>query len=412
MLFRKLLRTMIHYKAQFVSMIIMMFLAVVCMVGINSEWYGMQYERDIYIENTNLADYWAYGNNFTEEDVESAKSKFNDVERKTVVDISVLEDKTISVNIVEENKISQCYIVKGNNFTEEKGIWLSDIFASKNGLDVGNTITVPYEGMNIDLEIKGLIKSPEYLYCVEDESVLMPDNTNYGYAYVSAKLFDDFSLPYTTLMIKSDLSKGEVKRIMDEIDSSSVVLSREDFTGVIMLDEEIEGNRLVSLVFPWFFLLIAFLTMTTTMTRITNNDRIQIGTLKALGFKNSRIIWHYTTFGLAVGLIGAILGLILGPTVIGKTLITAQSSTYDMPVWQTHVRVIDIVIVIAMILLMMLATYLSCFKMLRGSASECLRERNPRIKKANVFERSKLWKKLPFYISWNIRDVFRIKLDH
>lgn len=409
MLFKKLIRTMLHYKAQFISMIIMMFLAVTCLVGINSEWYGMKYSSDQYYEETNLADYWAYKNNFTSEDIEILSKSFDQIERKTTMDITVLGDKTINVNIVEKNEISKCFIVEGKEFSDDEGIWLSDRFATKNGLKLGDNITVSFNGLSTKVKILGIIKSPEYVYCVEDESILIPDFDNYGYAYISADVIKKYmALPYTTLMIKSSLTKEEVRKIIN--DTNTIVISRAEFTNVNMLTEEINGNKLVALVFPWFFLLIAFLTMATTMTRITNNDRIQIGTLKALGFKNNKIIRHYSYFGLAVGIIGAIAGLLVGPLVIGTNLIKTQGGLYDVPYWKIHVRPIDIIIVIAMILLMLLATYLSCYKMLKGSASECLRERDPKIKKVNKIGKSKLWKKLPFYVSWNIRDIFRNKI--
>ena len=135
MLFRKLIRTMYHYKAQFISMIVMIFLAVLCMVGINSEWYGMEYEKNNYLEKTNVADYWIYSHNFTDENIDSIIESFDEAERKTIVDVNVLKNKTLSLNIVEKNEISKCYLVEGSNFNEEKGIWLYDIFASKNGLN-------------------------------------------------------------------------------------------------------------------------------------------------------------------------------------------------------------------------------------------------------------------------------------
>ena len=65
-------------------------------------------------------------------------------------------------------------------------------------------------------------------------------------------------------------------------------------------------------ILPVLFLAIAILTMVTTMHRIAANEKVQIGTLKALGFRDKRILRHYTSYGLFIGLAGTLLGVALG----------------------------------------------------------------------------------------------------
>lgn len=65
-------------------------------------------------------------------------------------------------------------------------------------------------------------------------------------------------------------------------------------------------------VLPVLFLLIAVLTMVTTMHRLTVKEKTQIGILKALGFRKRRILFHYTSYALMIGLIGSAIGIALG----------------------------------------------------------------------------------------------------
>ena len=87
---------------------------------------------------------------------------------------------------------------------------------------------------------------------------------------------------------------------------------------------------------PVLFLAIAILTMVTTMHRITANEKTQIGTLKALGFKDRRILRHYTSYGFMLGLAGTILGILLGYFIAGFIMDeNGMMGTYiDMPSWQ------------------------------------------------------------------------------
>ena len=91
-------------------------------------------------------------------------------------------------------------------------------------------------------------------------------------------------------------------------------------------------------VIPVIFLLIALLTMVTTMHRLTAKEKTQIGTLKALGFKDRRILRHYTSYAFMIGVAGCIPGTALGYLMAWYIMNPAgmMGTYFDMPEWKLY----------------------------------------------------------------------------
>ena len=174
---------------------------------------------------------------------------------------------------------------------------------------------------------------------------------------------------------------------------------------------EAEEGKTMGSVLPVLFLAIAILTMVTTMHRIATKEKTQIGTLKALGFKNRRILFHYTSYGLFIGLTGTGFGIALGYGVC--KLIMSENGMmgtyFDMPDWSAAIPEFCYPVLIGTVLLLTLISYLSVRQQLRGTAADALRPYSPKKMKKIFFERFRFWDKLHFGTKWNIRDLSRHK---
>jgi putative ABC transport system permease protein len=148
----------------------------------------------------------------------------------------------------------------------------------------------------------------------------------------------------------------------------------------------------------------------TTMTRIVNNQRIQIGTLKALGFKSGVILRHYVSYGFFLALLGAAIGLIAGPISLPYLFYPSMSGFYTLPEWTPAYSSAFFIVAFVLIILCTAVSFIACYKLLRETPSETLRPRAPRIYRHNILERSGLWQKLGFNAQWNIRDTFRNRI--
>ena len=159
------------------------------------------------------------------------------------------------------------------------------------------------------------------------------------------------------------------------------------------------------------FLAIAVLTMVTTMHRIAAKEKLQIGTLKALDFKNRRILRHYTSYGLFIGIVGTALGTVLGFVVCGAIMSEdgMMGTYFDMPDWTSVIPVFCYPVMAGTIIFLTLISFLSVHKQLKGTAADTLRPYTPKKMRKTLFERTKIWDKLHFGTKWNIRDLSRHK---
>jgi len=364
-----------------------------------------------------MANVWLYGE-FTEEDriAISDIEEIKDVERRLVLDaVGDFEGSpSIALNFIEQNIISKSYLVEGEEFDIDKdGIWLDKRFADARNLTVGDSISVSYNGFRLEKEIKGIIYSPDYVY-MSDDGGLTNDFSKKGYAYLSYQQFPQPEhLVFTQIIITSDVNDYDAleEKISDVINGKySVFLTREQNESALMFQQEIEQHKSIGQLFPVIFVAIALLTMLTTMTRLVNNQRTQIGTLKALGFKKRKITAHYVGYGFWLSLIGSILGAITGPLVLPPLFYPSMSSFYTLPEWKPIIDISFYIMAAITVVACTLVTYLSCRQLLKDTPASALRPKAPKVAKHSSFEKTKLWKKLGFNMQWNLRDITRNRI--
>lgn len=153
------------------------------------------------------------------------------------------------------------------------------------------------------------------MICVADENQLMPDFARFGFAYVSPQKLAGVlgTVYYPQFHLLSGLEKTVLEdRLRAATGTTLLVTAKEEHIAYAGMQSEAEEGKTMGAVLPVLFLGIAVLTMVTTMHRIAANEKVQIGTLKALGFRDKRILRHYTSYAFMIGLIGTVIGLAFG----------------------------------------------------------------------------------------------------
>lgn len=417
MLFKKILRTFRVYLAQSISMILMITIGVGIFVGFNMEWKTIEYNVDNFFSDCNAADYTIYS------DYGFDKTKAEMIEKVEGIDIvsrqlsidTTYDDATLTLNVVDNYKLNTFYLIDGLDYDNSlEGIWLSDSFAQKKNIKVNDNIDISFKGISLNVKVIGLIKQADYLVCMpQGGSQLLPDFNKYAFFYTNPYTIRSFNvLNYSKLLVKSSLSKEEVtNKVSEALDSNLLVLDLSQNTSYALADGEKEEGITMSSILPWFFLFIGILSMVTTMDRIARSEKVQIGTLKALGFKNRSIILHYLLFPLLIAALGSILGIILGYGVCYYIMNPNGSMGvyFDMPSWNMKMPWFCILVVLLMDIVLILTGYLSVKRMLKGSASDALKKYIPSKTKALRIEKFKIWNKLSFTSRWNLRDTFHHK---
>ena len=419
MLIRKLFRTAWSYKSQFISMILMVAIGVGIFLGFNIEWKSIEEDTFTFLQNTKYADYRLYSETgFSEEDIEAIQ-KIEGVDAATrYLNINVgIKDtkKSIGLNVSENYTVSTMLIMEGVQYDEaSEGLWLSDKFAAANDIAVGDTLTVTYTGLDISLEVVGLVKSGENMICVADENQLMPDYKSFGFGYISPdKLEKELGTAfYPQINVLSDMDKAELEQaVKDAVGTTLLVTSKDEHVAYAGAASEAEEGKTMGSILPVLFLAIAILTMVTTMHRIAANEKVQIGTLKALGFRDKKILIHYTSYGLMIGLLSTGIGVALGYGVASLIISpTGMMSTYiDLPDWSLVMPDFCIPVIVVTVVFLALISYLSVKKMLKGTAADALRPYTPKAMRKSAIEKMGFWNKLSFGTKWNVRDILRHK---
>lgn len=419
MLIRKLFRTAWNYKSQFISMVIMIAIGIGVFLGFNMEWYSLEHNALGFLDETKYADFRIYSETgFTEDDIKAIQG-IDGVEAATRyfnVNVGVKgSTDALALNVSENYTVSTMKVTDGKEYDENAdGIWLSDKFAAANDIALGDTLTLTYRGKEITAEIIGLCKSGENMIAVADENQLMPDYEAFGFAYVTPKTLQNalgFAF-YPQINIISDMDKAELEeKIKDATGTTFLVTAKDEHTSYAGVKSEAEEGKTMGSILPVLFLAIAVLTMVTTMHRISANEKVQIGTLKALGFRDRKILLHYTSYGLMIGLVGMIFGVGLGYLIAGLIISpNGMMSTYlDLPTWDLVMPAFCIPILALILVFLTLISYLSVREMLKGTAADALRPYAPKKMKKSAVEKLPFWEKLSFGTKWNTRDILRHK---
>lgn len=428
MLIKKLFRTLWHYKAQFISMVIMIALGVGVFLGFNIEWYSLEVSTQEIFDKTGFADFRIYSDKgFSQEDLEKvlAMDGVEDATRYLSVNTAVKDDTdTVALTVSTNMNVSGVMLMEGEPYsdTDPEGIWLSDSYAAANGIHTGDKLTLTYKTITVSGTVKGLIKSSEYLICVPDETQMMPDYTSYGYAYISPVMLEK-SVPmiyrallgssmYHQINVKAGMDKAQFVEKADEaLGTTRLILDKSETISWAEARGEIEEGITMGSILPVLFLAIAILTMVTTMHRITTSEKTQIGTLKALGFKDRRILLHYSAYALMIGLMGSVLGIGIGYG-LGRFILSpdgAMATYIDLPAWPLYAPTFTWIVIGLINVFLTVIGFLSVRKMLSGTAADALRPYVPKRVKHLRIEETKRFKALSFSTKWNLRDCLRHK---
>lgn len=202
----------------------------------------------------------------------------------------------------------------------------------------------------------------------------------------------------------------DARRKVADIDSCEwYIFSRSYNPGYTGFGQDADRMANLASVLPIIFFLVAALVCLTTMTRMVEEQRVQIGALKALGYSRLAISWKYIGYGLLPSLAGGVLGLVIGYILFPKMIFTAYQIMYQMPDIELHAYTdISLFSVLAAVACTTVATLWACLATLRETPASLMRPRTPKAGKRVFLEYIKpLWKRMSFTYKVTARNLFR-----
>ena len=212
-------------------------------------------------------------------------------------------------------------------------------------------------------------------------------------------------------VVKTELQKAEslLHNIQEGVGWD--VYTRHDNPGYTGYGQAATNMVRLAYIFPTFFFIVSTMVCLTTLTRMVEEERTQLGTLKALGYSNKMISGKYLLYAAVASFVGVVIGIILGFVAVPMIICTAWGIMYEMP--STIISFMPLYLILGVIISLgstMLAAYLACRKELASVPSVLMRPKPPKAGKRVFLENIDfIWTRLSFTSKVTVRNLFRNK---
>lgn len=427
-LFRKLFRDIRETKGQFISILVVVVLGVAFYSGINSTFRNLSEASTKYYSDYRFGDIWVDFYKAPQSVVEKVKALpyVKKAAGRIVKDAAIKIDgenatvRFITLPNVKQDIVNDIVIKSGRYFSgdENNQCLVDEDFFTAHKLKEGDYIYPIVNGNKIKMKVIGSVKSPEFVYALKDSSDLMPDSRKFGIIYIKnsfgQSIFDFNSSINNISMVLSDNknikdAKDDIKKVLKNFGVTNVT-DREDQLSSSMLSQEIKQMKSMGSSFPVMFFIVAAVIIYIMMGRMVENQRTQIGVLKALGFTNWQLFLHYLSYSVLVAVVGSILGSILG-MYIGIGFTTMENMYFKLPL-KTMKIYVDLALPASLLTLFfcIIAGYNSCRTVFKIMPSEAMRSKAPSIGKKVLIEKVRIiWKNINHTWKIILRNIFRNK---
>lgn len=346
---RKLIRDLWHLRGQMAAVAVVVACGVAVVMTTRTAYSSLLESRAAYYREYRFADLFVS----LKRAPEPLRDRLAAIPGVIVVKTRVVMPVTLDVPGLEEPATGRLISIPErrepmlNDLHLQRGRWIesghedevivSEAFANANGLSPGAAIGAILNGRWQQLRVVGVAISPEYVYEI-GEGGLFPDNRRFGVLWMGrqtlAGAFDMVgAFNDASFLLAPGGSEGEV---IARIDGQLAryggfgAYSRRDQLSARFLNDEIGQNRVSGTVIPAIFLGVAAFLLNVVLARLINTQREQIGTLKAFGYRNRTVGFHYLKFALAALLVGALVGIGLGTWFASQT-ISMYAEFYRFP---------------------------------------------------------------------------------
>lgn len=226
------------------------------------------------------------------------------------------------------------------------------------------------------------------------------------------KEYNEGLITFNEEIEKAEAELIKAQQTIDELPEASwTVLDRSGHYSSYMFDATCKQMSAVGYSFPLLFYLVAALVCMTTMTRLVDEQRGQIGIYRALGFSKRQVVGKYVAYAFLASIIGSLFGIIIGQLIFPIVIYDAWALMYALPDFRLSYPIIYVLIcVLAFSILMMGVTYLVVRKSLEEVPSQLMRPKAPKTAKTTFIEKIPfIWDKLSFTSKITARNLIRYK---
>ena len=366
---------------QYLSMIVIVMLAVTLFCGFISNTLTLKKTIDDYYKASNLTDIICQYTSISADDRDflQSLSGVDEIEYRFYCEGSVNQKSAKIYAADSDNQISVPIIKNGT-----RGVLVDQNVAKRDYLSIGDEINIeiPYGNTKFssDFEITGLMNFAEVAATHTTSPVYLDfDVLTAAIAPISKDMITD----QVVIKAKSpQIVKDAINAHYQSTGAANLIFvyDRNSMESVIMLNTEVSQSLKMIYVFPVIFLIVSILVILSTIGPLILRERTNIGTLKGVGVSNRRILLHYAFIGVLLCLIGGIIGVVIGPFIIPNVLLIKYSILYSLP---RHAPVVfswlwSIIAILAVSILSLVIGVFVCSKTIKEKPASCMRPLPPR----------------------------------
>lgn len=411
----KLRRDMRKSATQFIALILLCMLGVFLFSGIDAFGLITKASNAAFFTNNRLAHFFIG----VESADRSALSRVRSIDgiddalaRFTLdMDAELPGDPKLNVTAFDgEMTINTPYMKSGSPLdpADRRGCLLQEAFANAHGLRVGDSLILKHQGMRYPLVIRGIVNSPEYISLSDGMQI---DSFQYGYVLANARTFEEIPLTQIVALLKPGADESAAREAIESALPGASIIDRKTHKSTAVVENNAQMFRDLSVLFPLAAYAVAALIVMTTLSRMVDKERLQIGTLRALGYSDRAIRSHYLLYAVIPSCIGSLLGLGLGffwlPAAFWNVLFGQNEYPYLVkpPISPQSWAIAALNVIVSACI---------CLYTYQQSAKECtaalLRPKPPKAGERIVLERiTPLWKRMSFNSKMITRNLLRSK---
>ena len=429
---RKLRRDIIRLKGMIVAVVSIIAVGTSSYVGMLATYNNLDNAKIRYYSQCRMADFWVDLKKAPKTELAQLLEIPGISELRARISFPVVVDlegvdKPISGVVISMPSepapvINSIVMRQGSYFTSDRRneVIVSEPFAKARKVKPGTFIHLVMNGQRKELFVVGTAISSEHIYLAPPGGIV--DNPmEYGAFFIKRDYAEDvfgFHGAYNNLVglltpearENPQLVFNELNRQLDPYGVFMVTPLKLQFSN-LTLTSEMGGLQSMATMFPILFLSVAALVLNVLMTRLAEQQRTIVGTLKAMGYRNRQILAHFIKFGLVVGVLGGIAGCLLGFWISGS-MTTMYGGVFEFP------RLFNQLYPSMMITAMMISIFFAILGTVRGvrqvvklNPAEAMREPSPPAGGSILLERwPRFWDSLDFRWQIVLRGLFRNKL--
>ncbi|MCX5997168.1 MAG: FtsX-like permease family protein [Chloroflexi bacterium] len=452
-IYLKLLRDVWKGKIQYGAVSLIIFLGVSIFICCYEAYLNLNMSYNTFYDRLNMADYWISVDGISRNAVKDMNEiagveAYGRIVEDLFIDMGGENGEKISGRVISlpENKmpvVNMLEVEAGNYFSQSSGreILVERHFADYYNLKPGNWLTLEHDEVKASYRIRGIVMSPEHIWVVKSAQEPMATARTFGVIFMPAitaeKIFDmegvvnEVTLSVAPNMdkdkilaqVRTILERNYIKRMTSKDDPvvlqnrrvdivegirTAYMTERKNMPVVQILRQDMDQFAMLAFLFPILFLSMASLTIYVLLNRLVESQRIQIGLMRAMGYGQRTVMFHYLGFDLIVGTLGSLTGVIAGH-LMANGLTEMYIKQLNIPIIETDLHWGAILGGLATgLLIPLLAGFMPAWSTVRIRPAEAMRPPAPSVGNRYIMKfLAFILRPFPYFIKMPIRNIFR-----